>query len=89
MGYFAFGDAGAFIIADAPDHASASAVSLAAGASGGAHCETIVLMTPEVVDQTSKKSLRYTAPGPLARSAGLGGLLAKGSWPFSHLARGL
>ncbi|HLQ34588.1 MAG TPA: GYD domain-containing protein [Chloroflexota bacterium] len=48
--YFAFGGADAFVIADVPDHASASAVSLAVSASGGAHCKTIVLMTPEEVD---------------------------------------
>jgi len=47
-----------------PDHASASAVSLAVSASGGAHyCKTIVLMTPEEVDQASKKPLTYTGPG--------------------------
>src|SRR6266853_897307 len=61
--YFAFGDADAFVIADVPDHASASAVSLAVSASGGAHCKTIVLLTPEEVDQASKKPLTYTGPG--------------------------
>jgi len=61
--YFAFGDADAFVIADVPDHASASAVSLAVSASGGAHCKTIVLRTPEKVDQASKKPLTYTGPG--------------------------
>jgi uncharacterized protein with GYD domain len=61
--YFAFGDADAFVVADMPDHASASAVSLAVGASGGAHCRTVVLMTPEEVDQASKKPMTYTAPG--------------------------
>jgi uncharacterized protein with GYD domain len=60
--YFAFGDADAFVIADVPDHASASAISLAVSASGGAHCKTIVLMTPEEVDQASKKPLTYTGP---------------------------
>lgn len=61
--YFAFGDADAFVIADVPDHASASALSLAVAASGGAHCKTIVLMTPEEVDQAAKKPLAYTGPG--------------------------
>ena len=61
--YFAFGDADAFVIADVPDHASASAISLAVSASGGAHCKTIVLMAPEEVDQASKKPLTYTGPG--------------------------
>ncbi len=48
---------------DVPDHASASAISLAVSDSGGAHCKTIVLMTPEEVDQASKKPLTYTGPG--------------------------
>ena len=61
--YFAFGDADVFAIADMPDQASATAVSLAIGASGGAHCKTIVLMTPEEVDQASKKPMTYKAPG--------------------------
>jgi GYD domain-containing protein len=59
----AFGDADAFVVADVPDQASASAVSLAVSASGGARCNTIVLMTPEEVDQASKKPLTYTGPG--------------------------
>jgi uncharacterized protein with GYD domain len=61
--YFAFGDADVFAVADMPDQASATAVSLAIGASGGAHCKTIVLMTPEEVDQASKKPMTYKAPG--------------------------
>ena len=39
------------------------AISLAVGASGGAHCKTIILMTPEEVDQAGKKPLTYTGPG--------------------------
>jgi len=61
--YFAFGDTDAFVIADMPDHASASAVSLAVGGSGGAHCKTVILMTADEVDQASKKPLTYTPPG--------------------------
>lgn len=61
--YFAFGEADAFVIAEVPDHASASAISLAVAASGGAHCNTIVLMTPEEIDQASKTPLTYTGPG--------------------------
>src|SRR4026209_1356577 len=61
--YIAFGDADAFVIADVPDHASASALSRAVPASGGAHCKPIVLMTPEQVDQAAKKPLTYTGPG--------------------------
>ena len=55
--------ADAFVTAEIPDHASASAISLAVSASGGARCKTIVLLTPEEVDQASKKPLTYTGPG--------------------------
>ena len=61
--YFAFGDTDAFVIADLPDQASATAVSLAVGASGGARCKTIVLMGPEEVDKASKKPMTYSGPG--------------------------
>ena len=61
--YFAFGDTDAFVIADAPDHASSAAVSLAVAASGGARIKTVVLMTPEEMDQAAKKSVAYRPPG--------------------------
>ena len=69
--YFAFGDADAFVIADVPDHASASAISLAVGASGRGSLQDHVLMTPEEVDQASKKLLKYTGPGRKSRLARL------------------
>ncbi len=61
--YFAFGDTDAFVIVDAPDHASTAALSLAVGASGAARIKTVVLMTPEEVDQATKKKVGYRAPG--------------------------
>lgn len=61
--YFAFGETDAFVIIDAPDHATVSAASLAINASGAVHTETIVLMTPEELDQAVKKSVTYRAPG--------------------------
>jgi uncharacterized protein with GYD domain len=61
--YFAFGDRDAFVIMDAPDHASAAAASLAINASGAVHTQTIVLLTPEEIDQAAKKSVQYTPPG--------------------------
>ncbi len=70
--YFAFGDADAFVIADVPDHASASAVSLAVSASGGAHCKTIVLLTP-VRAKYRPLSIRVWSP--------VGGPNAGSDWP--------
>ncbi len=52
--YYAFGDTDAFLIADLPDQASAVAVSLIAGASGGVVLETTPLITAEEVDAASK-----------------------------------
>ena len=61
--YFAFGDADAFVIVDLPDNVSASAVALAVNASGAASAKTTVLLTPEEVDQATKKAVDYKPPG--------------------------
>ncbi len=61
--YFAFGDTDVFAIADAPDNASAAAVSLAVSATGAVNSKITVLMTPEEVDQAAKKSVSYRPPG--------------------------
>ena len=61
--YFAFGDADALVIVDAPDNASIAAASMAIGASGLVTCTTVVLLTPEEVDQAVKKGATYTPPG--------------------------
>jgi uncharacterized protein with GYD domain len=55
--YFAFGDTDAFVIAEAPDNISAAAVALAIGASGAVHAKTTVLLTPEEMDQATKKTV--------------------------------
>jgi uncharacterized protein with GYD domain len=61
--YFAFGDTDAIIIVDAPDNASLTAAALAINASGSVHAKTTVLLTPEEVDQATKKTVTYHAPG--------------------------
>src|SRR5712692_9553676 len=61
--YFAFGEADAFIIIEAPDHATVAAASLAINASGAVRTKTVVLLTPEEIDQAIKKSTTYKAPG--------------------------
>ena len=61
--YFAFGDADAYIVVEAPDNASVAAASLAVSASGLVSTKTIVLMTPEEMDQAMKKSAKYSPPG--------------------------
>jgi uncharacterized protein with GYD domain len=61
--YFGFGETDAVVIADVPDNVSAVALSLAVNASGSVTLETIPLITPEELDQATKKTLTYRAPG--------------------------
>jgi uncharacterized protein with GYD domain len=61
--YFTYGDTDAIVIVDLPDSASATAASLTVGASGAARVKTVVLITPEEVDQAVKKTVQYRAPG--------------------------
>ena len=61
--YYAFGDTDAFVIVDVADNVTAAAVALTVGASGAVNLKTTVLMTPEEVDQATKKSPAYRAPG--------------------------
>jgi uncharacterized protein with GYD domain len=61
--YFAFGHADAYVIADVPDPVSVAAMALAVNASGAVSVATTVLLTPEEIDQASKKGLTYSPPG--------------------------
>jgi uncharacterized protein with GYD domain len=61
--YFAFGENDAFVLIDAPDHATVASASLAINASGAVRTKTVVLLTPEEIDQAIKKSTTYNAPG--------------------------
>ena len=61
--YFAFGDTDVFGIADFPDAASAAAASLALSASGAVTGKLTVLLTPEEIDASAKKSMKYVPPG--------------------------
>jgi uncharacterized protein with GYD domain len=61
--YFAFGKNDAYVIVDAPDHASIAAASVSINASGAVHTKTVVLLTPEEIDNAIKKTVTYRAPG--------------------------
>jgi uncharacterized protein with GYD domain len=61
--YFCFGETDAIAIVEAPDNVSAVAVSLAVNASGAVTTKTLPLITPEEMDQATKKSVAYHAPG--------------------------
>jgi len=61
--FFAFGENDVYAVVDAPDNVSIAAASLAIGASGAVQTKTVVLLTPEEVDQAAKKATNYTPPG--------------------------
>ena len=61
--YFAFGDQDVVAIIDAPDNVTIAAASMQIGASGAVQTKTIVLLTPEEVDQATKKTTAYQPPG--------------------------
>ena len=61
--YFAFGEIDVYIVIELPDNVSAAAVSLAANQSGLITSNTVVLMTPEEMDQVAKKTIEFRPPG--------------------------
>jgi uncharacterized protein with GYD domain len=61
--YFALGEQDAYVIAELPDTVTATAVSLTVNASGMVALQTVELLSPEQVDEASKKSVDYRPPG--------------------------
>jgi uncharacterized protein with GYD domain len=61
--YFAFGGNDGFVIWDMPDNVAAAAAALIVNASGAATVKTVVLLTPEELDQATKKVGDYRPPG--------------------------
>ncbi len=61
--YFALGSDDVVVIFDAPDNVSAASVGLTVAASGAVRGRLTVLMTPEEIDQATKKTPSYRPPG--------------------------
>ena len=61
--YFAFGEDDVYVISDFPDTVTAAAVSMTVGASGAARIKSVALLTPEEVDEATRKSVDYRPPG--------------------------
>jgi len=61
--YFAFGGTDVYAIGDFPDNVSAASLSLAVAAGGGVSVKTVVLLTPEEIDQAVAKNVSYSPPG--------------------------
>ena len=69
--YYAFGDFDVLGIADMPDNVSAAAFSMMINASGAVQGKTIVLLSPEEIDQATKKTVDFRAPGKQRHSVRL------------------
>lgn len=61
--YFAFGENDVYSIVDVPDNVSAATIALKINASGAAKVKTVVLLTPEQIDEATKISVSYRPPG--------------------------
>ena len=63
MFYFAFGEKDVYLIFDVPDNSTAAAISLTVAGTGMIRMKTILLLTPEEIDQAMKKPVHYEPPG--------------------------
>lgn len=61
--YFAFGDQDVVTIVDVPDNVTAAALAIGISATGTVGVKTTVLLTPDEVDQATKKTLSFRAAG--------------------------
>ena len=61
--YFAFGDDDVYALVDLPDNVSAATVAMKINASGAAKVKTVVLLTPEQIDEATKIDVSYRPPG--------------------------
>jgi uncharacterized protein with GYD domain len=61
--YFAFGEGDFYLIAELPDHAAAAAGSLTVSATGALGVRTVVLLTPQEIDEAARRSVTYSPPG--------------------------
>jgi uncharacterized protein with GYD domain len=61
--YFAFGENDVVVIADIPDNVTAVALAMGIASTGTVSTRTTVLLTPEEVDQATKKAISFRPAG--------------------------
>ncbi len=61
--YYAFGDRDVYLVCDFPSNVDAAAVSMTVAAAGAATAKTVVLMTPEEIDEATERTVEYRPPG--------------------------
>lgn len=61
--YFSLGGRDLFVIGDVPDEVAAATLGIRTAAAGTARSESVVLLTPEQVDDAVRREAEYRAPG--------------------------
>jgi uncharacterized protein with GYD domain len=61
--YFGFGGDDFYVTVDLPGNTAAAAGAMAVAAAGGASPRTVVLLTPQEVDEAMQLTPSYRAPG--------------------------
>lgn len=61
--YYAFGDSDVVSIVEVPDNIAAATLAIGISSTGTVGTKTTVLLTPDEVDQATKKTLSFRAAG--------------------------
>ena len=61
--YFAFGTDDVVVISEAPDNVTIAALLIGIASTGTVNLRTTVLLTPEELDQATKKTIAFRAAG--------------------------
>jgi uncharacterized protein with GYD domain len=61
--YFAFGDSDVVVISDVPDNITAAALAIGIASTGTVSLKTTVLLTPEELDEATRKTVAFRAAG--------------------------
>jgi len=61
--YYAFGATDLYVIGEVPDDVAAASLSLRTTVAGAARSQTVVLLTPEQLDEATRREVTYRPPG--------------------------
>jgi uncharacterized protein with GYD domain len=61
--YYAFGTTDLYVIGEVPDEVAAASLSLRTAAAGAALSHTVALLTPEQIDEATRREATYRPPG--------------------------
>lgn len=61
--YYAFGADDLYVIGEVPDEVAAATLSLRTAATGAARSQTVALLTPEQIDEATRRDVDYRPPG--------------------------